>query len=427
MHDLRFIRESPELLDEALCKRNLEPQSHLILGADERHRLIINEIQKLQERRNQIAQTMAEHKKHGMDTAPLIEEGSAVKNLIATLEDEEKALAENVKTYLVTLPNLPLDDVPVGKDEQDNKLVRKSGTPRTFTFTPKQHFELGEALGLMDFETASHISGSRFVILKGALSRLERALAAFMLDLHTTKFGYQEVSPPLLVNEKTMFGTGQLPKFKDDSFHTSQHHWLIPTAEVPVTSFVADKMLTEEQLPMRMVAYTPCFRSEAGSAGRDTRGMLRQHQFYKVELVSITHPDHSDAELERMTSAAEEVLKRLELPYRIMLLCTGDMGFNSRKTYDLEVWLPGQEAYREISSCSTCGDFQGRRMNARFRPAGEKAKPQFVHTLNGSGLAVGRTLIAVLENYQQEDGSIHIPTVLQSYMGGLTKIEVFHG
>ena len=426
MHDLKFIREYPEVLDEALRKRNMEPHSHLILGADERHRLILSEIQKLQERRNQIAQTMAEHKKQGMDTAPLIEEGSTVKSLIATLEEEEKDLAENLRNYLISLPNIPLEDVPVGKDEHDNKVVRQGGTPKTFSFTPKQHFELGEALGLMDFETASHIAGSRFVILKGALSRLERALSAFMLDLHTSEFGYQEVSPPLLVNEKTMFGTGQLPKFKDDAFQTTHSHFLIPTAEVPVTSFVADKILTEDQLPLRMVAHTPCFRSEAGSAGRDTRGMLRQHQFYKVELVSITHPDQSDAELERMTSAAEEVLKRLELPYRIMLLCTGDMGFNSRKTYDLEVWLPGQEAYREISSCSTCGDFQGRRMNARFRPAGEKTKPQFVHTLNGSGLAVGRTLIGVLENYQQADGSIHIPAVLQPYMGGLTKIEAPH-
>jgi seryl-tRNA synthetase len=312
--------------------------------------------------------------------------------------------------------------VPLGKDEKDNKEVRKVGKPTRFSFKPKQHFELGEALGLMDFETAAKISGARFVILKGALARLERALAAFMLDLHTGEFGYSENIVPLLVKDQAAYGTGNLPKFAEDLFQTTNGFWLIPTAEVSLTNFVRESTLDEDRLPMRLTAWTPCFRSEAGAAGKDTRGMIRQHQFSKVELVSITTPEASLAEHERMTSCAEEVLKRLGLPFRTILLCTGDMGFASRKTYDIEVWLPGEDTYREISSCSVCGDFQARRMNARYRPKGSK-ELRFAHTLNGSGLAVGRTLIAVLENYQQADGSVTIPEKLVPYMGGLTKIE----
>lgn len=424
MHDIKWIREYPDQFDAALGKRGLDPQASIILSLDEKHRATITEMQDLQQRRNDVAKEMGRVKSQGQDATALIEEGTALKNRLAVLEEQERTFKEHLQTILTTLPNCPKDDVPFGKNETDNKTMRVVGDLPKFSFDPRQHFDLGEALGLMDFDQAAVISGSRFVILKGALAKLERALAQFMLDTHTERFGYTEASVPLLVNDNSMFGTGQLPKFAEDSFKT-QSHWLIATSEISMTNFLAQKIVEESDLPLRYTACTPCFRSEAGSAGKDTRGMLRQHQFYKVELVSLTHPDQSDAELERMTNAAETILQALKLPYRVQLLCTGDMGFCSRKTYDLEVWLPGQNLYREISSCSTCGDFQARRMNGRFRTpetGGQKSKTQFVHTLNGSGLAVGRTLIAVLENYQQEDGSIRIPDVLVSYMGGLKEI-----
>lgn len=424
MHDIKWIREYPDQFDAALGKRGLDPQASIILSLDEKHRATITEMQDLQQRRNDVAKEMGRVKSQGQDATALIEEGTVLKNRLAVLEEQERTFKEHLQTILTTLPNCPKDDVPFGKNETDNKTMRVVGDLPKFSFDPRQHFDLGEALGLMDFDQAAVISGSRFVILKGALAKLERALAQFMLDTHTERFGYTEASVPLLVNDNSMFGTGQLPKFAEDSFKT-QSHWLIATSEISMTNFLAQKIVEESDLPLRYTACTPCFRSEAGSAGKDTRGMLRQHQFYKVELVSLTHPDQSDAELERMTNAAETILQALKLPYRVQLLCTGDMGFQSRKTYDLEVWLPGQNLYREISSCSTCGDFQARRMNGRFRTpetGGQKSKTQFVHTLNGSGLAVGRTLIAVLENYQQEDGSIRIPDVLVSYMGGLKEI-----
>ncbi|HLI21949.1 MAG TPA: serine--tRNA ligase, partial [Stellaceae bacterium] len=336
----------------------------------------------------------------------------------ARLEAEAAQLKIEIDALLAGIPNIPLDDVPDGKDEHDNKLVRMHGTPRDFAFAPKDHVALGEGLRQMDFARAGKLSGARFVVLSAGLARLERALAAFMLDLHTREFGYTEVAPPLLVRDETAYGTGQLPKFADDLFRTTTGLWLIPTAEVPLTNLVAGEILEEAKLPLRFTAWTPCFRSEAGAAGKDTRGMIRQHQFNKVELVSIVHPDKAGEEHERMTRCAEEVLKRLDLPYRVMLLCAGDMGAASRKTYDIEVWLPGQSAYREISSCSQCGEYQARRMNARFKPKEGKGN-RFVHTLNGSGLAVGRTLIAVLENHQQEDGSIAIPSALRPFMGGV--------
>jgi seryl-tRNA synthetase len=334
---------------------------------------------------------------------------------------EEQAAGKELDDLLAGIPNLPARDVPDGADAEGNVEIRRHGNPRNFSFTPKQHFETGEALGLMDFEAAAKLSGARFVVLKGELARLERALAAFMLDLHTHEFGYQEIVPPFLVKDETAYGTGNLPKFGEDLFRTREGFWLIPTAEVPLTNLVAGDILDDSVLPLRFTAYTPCFRSEAGAAGKDTRGMIRVHQFSKVELVSIAHPDHSAAEHERMTSCAEEVLKRLGLPYRVVTLCTGDMGFASQKTYDIEVWLPGQGAYREISSCSNCGDFQARRMKARFRRAGEKGT-RFLHTLNGSGLAIGRTMIALIENYQEEDGSVVLPDALVPYMGGLKVI-----
>jgi seryl-tRNA synthetase len=348
-------------------------------------------------------------------------EVAELKETIAKGEDDERKLDAEMKAALEVIPNLPLADVPDGGDETGNVEVRKVGTPGKFDFAPKQHFEIGEALGLMDFEAAQKISGARFVVLKGALARLERALASFMLDLHTGEFGYTEVNPPILVKDQAAYGTAQLPKFAEDLFKTTNDFWLLPTAEISLTNLVREQIIDEAQLPMRVTAWTPCFRSEAGAAGKDTRGMIRQHQFSKVELVSITTPDKSLEEHERMTSCAEEILKRLGLPFRTMLLCTGDMGFASQKTYDIEVWLPGQNTYREISSCSVCGDFQARRMDARYR-AKDGGKPVYVHTLNGSGLAVGRTLIAVLENYQRADGSVIIPEVLRPYMGGLTQI-----
>ncbi|HET6320861.1 MAG TPA: serine--tRNA ligase [Hyphomicrobium sp.] len=424
MFDIKWIRENPEAFDAGLKKRGLSPQSADLIALDEARRAHVTKLQEAQARRNAASKEIGKSKaaKDEATAEALMAEVAALKDQLAAGEGEERALDAKLRDALSVIPNLPLDEVPLGKDEKDNVEVRKVGTPTKFDFAPKQHFELGEALGLMDFATAAKISGARFVVLKGALARLERALGAFMLDLHTGEFGYTENIVPLLVRDDAAYGTGNLPKFAEDLFRTENGFWLIPTAEVSLTNFVREGILDEEKLPMRLTAHTPCFRSEAGAAGRDTRGMIRQHQFSKVELVSITTPEESLAEHERMTACAEEVLKRLGLPFRTILLCTGDMGFASRKTYDIEVWLPGENTYREISSCSVCGDFQARRMNARYRPKGAK-DTRFVHTLNGSGLAVGRTLIAVMENYQQADGSIVIPEVLRPYMGGLERIE----
>ncbi len=423
MHDLRYIRENPETFDAALRSRGAVSSSSAdILALDEARRAAQTRMQEIQSRRNAASKEVGQRKAKGENADDLIAEVQALKDGLAQAEQEESDLAEKLDALLASLPNLPMADVPVGGGEDDNVEVRRIGEPRAFDFDAKEHFDLGEGLGLMDFETAATMSGARFVILKGALARLERALASFMLDTHTTQNGYTETIPPFLVRDNAMFGTGQLPKFAEDLFHTDDGFWLIPTAEVPLTNTAAEKIWDEAQLPMRLTAWTPCFRSEAGAAGKDTRGMIRQHQFSKVEMVSITHPDHSEAELERMTGCAEGILKALGLPFRTMVLCTGDMGFGARKTFDIEVWLPGQGRYREISSCSNCGDFQARRMKARFRTAGEKGT-RFVHTLNGSGLAVGRTLIAVLENYQNADGSVTVPEALRGYMGGLERIE----
>jgi len=422
--DIKWIRDNAEAFDAGLKSRGLEPLSPKLIELDEARRRHLAKLQDAQSRRNAVSKEIGKAKaaKDEALATKLMAEVAELKEVIQQGEEEERALTKAVDDALSVIPNLPREDVPLGKDETGNVEVRRVGTPRAFDFKPKQHFEIGEALGLMDFETAGKVSGARFVFLKGALSRLDRAIGSFMLDLHTTTFGYTETNPPLLVRDDAAFGTGNLPKFAEDLFQTTNGYWLIPTAEISLTNVVRDQILDEAQLPIRMTAWTPCFRSEAGAAGRDTRGMIRQHQFSKVELVSITTPEESLAEHERMTNCAEEVLKRLGLPYRTMLLCTGDMGFASRKTYDLEVWLPGQDAYREISSCSVCGDFQARRMGARYRAKGSK-DVRFVHTLNGSGLAVGRTLVAVLENYQQADGSVIIPEALQPYMGGATKIE----
>ncbi|MDX1737424.1 MAG: serine--tRNA ligase [Alphaproteobacteria bacterium] len=424
MHDLKFIREFPEAFDKAMAGRSLPAQSQSILELDETRRAHQTNMQEMQARRNAASKEIGEAMREGDKerAEKLKAEVSAMKEDLAKAEEAEKETAEALKSILESLPNMPFEDVPVGADEDDNVEVRKWGEPRDFAFEPKQHFELGESLGYMDFEGAAKQSGARFVHLKGPLARLERALASFMLDLHTGEHGLQEMVTPVLVRDHTAYGTGQLPKLAEDMFRTEEGFYLIPTAEVTLTSTVANEILNEADLPKRMTAWTQCFRSEAGAAGRDTRGMIRQHQFSKVEMVSVVHPDESAAELERMTACAEEVLKRLELPYRTIILCTGDMGFGARRTYDIEVWLPGQDKYREISSCSNCGAFQARRMNARFRPNGEKGT-DFVHTLNGSGLAVGRTMIAVLENYQNEDGSIAVPEVLKPYMGGLEVIK----
>jgi seryl-tRNA synthetase len=422
MHDLRFIREQPDAFDTGLARRGLAPMAAQVLDLDAKRRAAQTAMQEMQQRRNEASKEIGAAKKSGGNADALVAEVQSLKERMTAAEEEERGLAAELKAILETLPNLPAADVPDGKDETQNREERRVGTPHDFNFAPKQHFEIGEALGLMDFETAAKLSGARFVVLKGALARMERALANFMLTLHTETFGYTEVAPPLLVRSDTMYGTGQLPKFAEDLYRTGDDFWLVPTAEVPLTNLVAETVQEAAALPLRVTAWTPCFRSEAGAAGKDTRGMLRQHQFSKVELVSIAHPDESDAELARMTACAEEVLKRLDLPYRVVTLCAGDMGFSARKTHDIEVWLPGQGAYREISSCSNCGDFQARRMNARFRTPGEKGT-RFVHTLNGSGLAIGRTLIAVLENYQQANGSIVIPEALRPYMGGLDRID----
>jgi len=425
MIDIKLVRDDPDAFDRALARRGLEASSSRLLDLDSRRRQVQTELQVLQARRNEVSKEIGRLKREGGDADAPMAEIARIKERVPALESEDAALGEELDLALATLPNLPAGDVPEGRDEEANALVRTVGEIRNFAFAPKEHFDIGEALGLMDFEAASKLSGARFVLLRGALARMERALAAFMLDIHTTEFGYVETAPPLLVRDHVPYGTGNLPKAAEDMFRTTDGFWLIPTAEVPLTNLAADRILDEKDLPLRFTAYTPCFRSEAGASGRDTRGMLRQHQFNKVEMVSIAHPDASEAEHERMTGAAETILQRLGLPYRVMLLCTGDMGFAARKTYDLEVWLPGQGRYREISSCSNCGDFQARRMKARFRTAGEKQN-RLVHTLNGSGLAVGRTLIAVLENYQQEDGSVAVPAALRPYLGGMEVIRA-HG
>ncbi|MCV0369705.1 serine--tRNA ligase [Filomicrobium sp.] len=423
MFDIKWIRENPDAFDAGLKKRGLESAAGKLIEIDEARRSHLTALQDAQSRRNaaskEIGKAMAAKDQAAADK--LKAEVADLKERIQTGEEKARELEMQLNEVLSAIPNLPLDDVPLGADENDNVEVRRWGEPPKFDFEPKQHFEVGESLGLMDFETAAKISGARFVVLKGALSRLERAIASFMIDLHTGENGYTEYNPPLLVKDAAAYGTGNLPKFAEDLFRTTEGFWLIPTAEVSLTNMVRDEIIPADQLPMRCTAWTPCFRSEAGSAGRDTRGMIRQHQFSKVELVSITTPEASLDEHERMTASAEKVLQRLELPYRTMLLCTGDMGFASRKTYDIEVWLPGQNAYREISSCSVCGDFQARRMNARYR-AGDK-DVRFVHTLNGSGLAVGRTMVAILENFQQADGTVIVPKELRPYMGGMERIE----
>ena len=418
MFDLKTIRDDPDAFDRGLARRGLAPKSPELLALDKEWRAAQTKAEQLQAERNKLAREIGTVKAKGGDVGAIMQQVATSKDEQARLEAEAARLRTEIDTLLAGIPNIPLDEVPDGKDEHDNTLVRAVGTPRDFSFQPKDHVALGEGLRQMDFARAGKISGARFVVLSSGLARLERALAAFMLDLHTSEFGYTEIAPPLLVRDETAFGTGNLPKFADDLFRTTTGLWLIPTAEMPLTNLVAGEILEEAALPLRFTAWTPCFRSEAGAAGKDTRGMIRQHQFNKVELVSIAHPHKAHEEHERMTACAEEILKRLDLPYRVILLCTGDMGFSSRKTYDIEVWLPAQNAYREISSCSQCGEFQARRMNARFRPKEGKGN-RFVHTFNGSGLAVGRTLIAVLENHQQEDGSIVIPPALRPYMGGL--------
>lgn len=421
MFDVKWIRDNPEAFDQGRARRGLSPLSGQILTLDAKRRAAQTAWQEMQARRNELSKQIGQLKSKGQDASAIMAEVAGLKDRMATAEAEEQALAKELDALLASQPNLPAADVPEGLDEKSNREERVVGGKPNFAFPPKQHFELGEALGLMSFEDAAKLSGARFVVLKGALSRLERALAQFMLDLHTQENGYTEVSPPFLVRDDALYGTGQLPKFAEDQFRTTQGLWLIPTSEVPLTNLAADEIIDETALPRRYTALTPCFRSEAGAAGKDTRGMIRQHQFLKVELVSIAHPDHSDEEHKRMTACAEEVLKRLGLPYRVVTLCTGDMGFSAQKTYDIEVWLPGQNAYREISSCSNCGEFQARRMKARCRKPGDKGT-RFVHTLNGSGLAVGRTLVAILENYQQQDGSIAIPAALRPYMNGLERI-----
>ncbi|WP_420348054.1 serine--tRNA ligase [Pelagibius sp.] len=421
MLDIKWIRDEPEALDAALKRRGLDPLSEAVLSIDSRHRATQAELQAMQTRRNEASKAIGEAKRKGEDAAALMEEVSGLKTRMAEAEDAERRLNAELSELLSGIPNPTLPDVPEGADEDANVCLREHLAPADFAFPPKEHYELGEALGFLDFETAAKLSGSRFVVMRGQIARLHRALAQFMIDLHTTEHGYEEVAPPLLVRDHVLYGTGQLPKFAEDQFRTTSDHWLIPTAEVPLTNLVAGEILESEALPIRVTALTPCFRSEAGSAGRDTRGMLRQHQFEKVELVSITRPEDSAAEHERMVGCAEEVMKRLGLPYRVMVLSTGDIGFGAAKTYDVEVWLPGQKAYREISSCSNCLDFQARRMKARYRPVDEKGT-RFVHSLNGSGVAVGRALIAVMENYQQGNGSITVPDALRPYMGGLEVI-----
>ena len=421
MHDIRAIREDPAAFDAAMRRRGLEPISDQLLEKDREFRVARTSAQDLQTVRNQLSREIGEGRRRNEDTSRLEIDATMRQQRMNALAQEAARLETDIQAALSGLPNILDADVPDGADERDNVVLKEVGAPRDFGFAPRQHFELGEALGLMDFSLAAKLAGSRFVVLRGALARLERALGQFMLDLHTGEHGYEEASVPLLVNDAAVYGTGQLPKFAEDLFRTTDGRWLIPTAEVPLTNFAAGEILPSKTLPLRLTALTECFRAEAGAAGRDTRGMLRQHQFRKVEMVSITHPEASAAEHERMTRCAETVLERLGLPYRRVLLCAGDTGFSAAKTFDLEVWLPGQQAWREISSCSNCRDFQARRMNARFRGLDGKVVG-FVHTLNGSGLAVGRAQIAVMENYQEADGSIAIPTALQPYLGGLARI-----
>lgn len=424
MHDIKWIRKNPEEFDKAMVRRGLAPISDEILKRDKEKRGGIGALQELQEKSNALAKKIGELKSNKKDADKEIAESKEIKAQIARIKEHEESggiETELVDELLCTLPNILDSDVPDGEDESDNEEIRSWGEIPQFDFHPKEHFEIGEALELLDFEQTAKISGTRFATLKGSLARMERALAAFMLDIHTKEFGYLEVSPPLLVRDEAVFGTSQLPKFEEDLFKTTDGKWLIPTAEVSLTNLVRESIIDEDKLPIRFTAFTPCFRSEAGSAGKDTRGLIRQHQFSKVEIVSVVKPEESRKEHERLTGAAEEILKRLELPYRVILLCAGDTGFGSIRTYDLEVWLPGQVKYREISSCSNFGDFQARRMNARYKPRGGKENI-FLHTLNGSGLAVGRTLIAILENYQNKDGSVNIPKVLQPYMDGKTII-----
>jgi seryl-tRNA synthetase len=422
MHDIRLIRDNPEAFDAGLARRGLSPMASNLLALDEKRRAVITQLQAGQTRRNEASKAIGAAKaaKDEATAGALMAEVATLKARLPELEEEERAAEAALNEALAAIPNLPLGDVPMGADEDDNELVHERGTKPLFAFDIREHDAIGPALGL-DFETGVALAGARFTLVRGAAARLNRALGQFGLDVLTRHHGFEEVVPPLLVRSETMFGTGQLPKFAEDLFQTTDGRWLIPTSEVSLTNIVREKILAADELPLRFTALTPCFRSEAGAAGRDTRGFIRQHQFEKAEMVSIVPPDQSEAEHERMTAAAEDVLTRLGLPFRRMKLCTGDMGFSAARTYDLEVWLPGQGRYREISSCSTCTDFQARRMNARFR--GEDGKPAFVHTLNGSGLVVGRMMVAILENYQQEDGAVAIPDALQPYLGGLNRLE----
>ncbi len=420
MHDIKFIRENPEAFDEAMARRGKQAQSSSLLKLDTERREVQTELQQLQQERNEASKKIGEIKKAGGDAQEAMDAVAALKDKMGELEERERTIANSLNQHLAGLPNIMAEDVPDGADEDENVEQHTWGEPRGDK-TP-EHFEIGEALGMMDAEVAAKMSGSRFTLLSGGLARLERALGMFFLDVHTQEHGYTEVSPPLMIKDDAMFGTGQLPKFAEDQFRTTRDDWLLPTSEVPLTNIVSGEIVDEDYLPRRYTAFTPCFRQEAGAAGKDTRGMIRQHQFYKVELVSVTTPEKSVEEHERMLECAETVLKKLELPFRTVVLCSGDTGFGARKTYDIEVWLPGQGRYREISSCSNCWDFQARRMNARTRPKGEK-QTRFVHTLNGSGVAVGRALIAVMENYYDPaDGGIFIPEVLKPYMGGIEKI-----
>lgn len=424
MHDLKYIRENPQAFDAALIRRGAAPVAASVLALDENRRAVLTEMQNAQARRNEASKAIGAAMGKGdiASAEALKAEVAALKDTLPALEEQERTAGEELDALLAGLPNLPADDTPAGADETENVEIARWGTPRSFEFEPRDHADLGPVLGL-DFETGVAISGARFTFMRGQMARLNRALGQFMLDYQTGQRGYTECATPYLVRQESLFGTGQLPKFAEDNFQTTDGRWLIPTAEVSLTNSVREQILDESALPIRMTALTPCFRSEAGAAGRDTKGLIRQHQFEKVELVSIVRPEDSAAEHERMVESAEGILQALELPYRKMLLCTGDMGASARKTYDLEVWLPGQGLYREISSCSNCGDWQARRMNTRYRPAESKGNV-FVHTLNGSGLAVGRTLVAVLENHQQADGSVTVPAVLLPYMGGLTKLEI---
>ena len=417
MHDITFIRENPDLFDGLLKKRFIDPKSNEIISLDKKKRDILTKSQELRAERKNLSSSFANL--NDSDKADLQKKVQLIKNKIDELENDISIIDEQLKNKLSSLPNLPHKNVPVGKDETSNKLIRQAGKIPSFSFAPKSHYELGENLEMIDFEQAGKVSGTRFVYLKKKIAQLERAIANFMLDKHTNEFNYTEINPPNLVRDAAAYGTGQLPKFSEDLFKTNTNHWLIPTAEVPLTNLVLDTIVSDKSLPLRYTAWTPCYRSEAGAAGRDTRGMIRQHQFSKVELVSITKEDESEKELERMLNCATSILDDLKIPYQVILLSSGDMGFSAEKTYDIEVWLPGEGKYREISSCSNCNSFQARRMNARYKDTDQN---KFVHTLNGSGLAVGRTLIAILENYQNEDGSISIPQVLKPYMGNLDKI-----